>query len=743
MAGERNFLLGHGERLVTPVSLTRTGRPPKAPYTAEEARQRLRPQVEAAVRSFNSLPELACPDGKAVGVLTLHPQFIAKTYHPGDFLREQGFTYVGSRGASVTPEKWTRQGPPQRMETAELFVAGRRDRFAILAERLATANAFPEQSSIRLLEAFRAPSPADKKRGTETPRNYATPGLVEVGLHLPLGDRAAIEQSFSEYVQSCGASADFDRRIKVGGLLFIPVRIGEADIDDLAKFSFLRVLRPMPQLRVFHPIERSAIATGVSLPPLPEEEPLDDSIRMAIFDGGLPPSGPLKEWADSYDADGVGLTVDRYLQHGHMVTSAALFGPLTPGQAVPTPFCSIDHYRVMGGTQDDPYVLYNTLKRIWGILSKTPYDFVNLSLGPALPIEDDEVHPWTAVLDELLSKGKTLLTVAAGNNGDLDRESGNARVQIPSDCVNALAVGSADSRRLDWRRASYSALGPGRSPGLVKPDILSFGGSAAEPFMFAPMSTKASPLTAAGTSFAAPAALRMAAGIRAHFGDHLTPLGLKALLVHCAETAEAPLDEIGWGRIPNDIEKFVVCEHDSVRILYQGEIDPGQAVRMPIPLPDGIDGGMVTISATYCINSPVDARTPSTYTGSAIEPFFRPHAKKMATDGSTHAAPKSFFQVGDYVPESDLRRGAHKWETTKHKTKKIRASSLFRPVFDVRHLSRIEQLAGNEADTVEYALVITIKTSQESDIYNKVVRTYADRLEILQPQIEVPISIRP
>ncbi|MEU3520195.1 hypothetical protein ABZ770_33840 [Streptomyces sp. NPDC006654] len=339
------------------------------------------------MRNFNSLPENACPDGKAVGVLTLHPQFIAKTYHPGEFLREQGLTYVGSRGASVTPEKWTRQGPPQRMETAELFVAGRLDRFSRLAERLSTANAFPEQSPIRLLEGFRAPSLADKKRGTENPDNYATPGLFEVGLHLPLRDRAAIEQAFSEYAQACGATADFDRRIKIGGLLFVPVRIDGGEIDDLAKFSFLRVLRPMPQLRVFHPIERSAVATGVSLPPLPEEGPLDESIRMAIFDGGLPPSGPLKEWADSYDADGVGLTVDRYLQHGHMVTSAALFGPLTPGQPVPTPFCSIDHYRVMGGTQDDPYVLYNTLKRIWSILSKTPYDFVNLSLGPALPIE--------------------------------------------------------------------------------------------------------------------------------------------------------------------------------------------------------------------------------------------------------------------------------------------------------------------------------------------------------------------
>ncbi|MEU2450250.1 S8 family peptidase [Streptomyces sp. NPDC012765] len=676
-------------------------------------------------------------------MLTLHPQFIAKTYHPGPFLRELGLTYVGSRGAEVVPEKWTRQGEPVRMETSELFISGYRDRFASLAQRLAVPGAFGTQFPMRLLESFRAPTASDKKRGMGIPGSRVSPGLVEVGLHAPAADRDVIVRAFSRYADACGVEAEISRSIDVGGLLFVPVQLMDGVVDELAKFSFLRVVRPMPELRVFHPVERSAVAAGVAIPPLPEEEPLDETIRMAIFDGGLPPSGPLQDWADGYDVPGVGLTVDRYLTHGHMVTSAALFGPLSPGQPVPTPFCSVDHYRVMGGTKDDPYVLYNTLRRIREVLESTHYDFVNLSLGPALPIEDDEVHPWTSVLDEQLARGKTLLTVAAGNNGEDDRESGNARVQVPSDCVNALAVGSADSLRSDWERATYSAIGPGRSPGMVKPDILAFGGSGYEPFLFAPMSEKASPLTASGTSFAAPAALRMAAGIRAHFGEHLTPLALKALLVHCAEAAESPRDEVGWGRIPNDIERFVICEPNTVRILYQGEIEPGQAIRMPIPLPEEISTGMVTISATYCINSPIDARTPSTYTGSAIEPFFRPHAAKVASDESAHAAPKPFFQLGDYIPESELRRGAHKWETTKHKTKKLRASSLFRPVFDVRHLSRIEQLAGADAETVEYALVISLRTSQTSDIYNQVVRTYADRLEILQPQIEVPISIRP
>ncbi|WP_139157512.1 hypothetical protein, partial [Enterobacter hormaechei] len=69
----------------------------------------------------------------------------------------------------------------------------------------------------------------------------------------------------------------------------------------------------------------------------------------------------------------------------------------------------------------------------------------NLSLGPNLPIEDSEVHAWTSVIDDLLSDGETLMTIAVGNNGEMDKESGNARIQVPADSVNGLSIGAANS----------------------------------------------------------------------------------------------------------------------------------------------------------------------------------------------------------------------------------------------------------------------------------------------------------
>ena len=103
---------------------------------------------------------------------------------------------------------------------------------------------------------------------------------------------------------------------------------------------------------------------------------------------------------------------------------------------------------------EDPLELYRTLGFVEEVLLSRQYQFINLSLGPDLPIEDTDVHAWTSVIDDLLSDGDTLMTVAVGNNGEMDRAVGNARVQVPSDCVNALAVGA--------RRTRPMRIGPGR-----------------------------------------------------------------------------------------------------------------------------------------------------------------------------------------------------------------------------------------------------------------------------------------
>lgn len=738
MPGPYNFLLGHGERLVEPVTLPGGGGPTELPYSEEEARLRLRPQVRDAVRQFSQLPAEACPDGQVVGVLTMHPQFIAKSYHPHQLLTDLGLTYVGARNAIVQPEKWTRQEPPTPTETAELFISGRRAAFTLWNQRM-QAGILPGGDQLRKVEAFRAPAPQERQRNTD--QLAAGFPLVEVGLHLPSRIRQKILTGFADYVEGLGGSAEISHALQMPGIGFVPVRIAPESIDKLSLFAFMRVVRPMPKLRAFHPMERATSAAGFEAPSLPSEGAVDPNVRMAVLDGGLEQDGPMAPWARSNEVSGTGNATSEYLAHGHNVTSAALFGPLIPGQPAPRPFGAVDHFRVVDEEPEDDLALYRTLDRIDQVLQNNPHELINLSLGPDLPIEDDEIHPWTALLDSWLSDGKRLLTIAAGNNGDLDRPSGNARVQVPSDSVNALSVGAADSTRPSWRRAVYSALGPGRCPGMVKPDVLSFGGDAKEPYFFAAPYGEASPRMSRGTSFAAPSALRIAAGIRAHFGPVLSPLALKALLVHCAEDNDQDTSERGWGRLPAELDDYVTCAPHTARVVYQGKLRPKQTIRMFLPLPETLTSGDVQITATYCIACPTDPRAPRNYTTSAFEPTFRPNIERLNPSGKIPKS-DSFFQARDYMSEQDLRSDAHKWETVKHKTAVFKADRLKRPAFDVRHVFRLDDLPPDSSPEVSYALVITLKTPAVADLYDQVVRTYAARLEVLQPVIDIPIPLQ-
>src|SRR3546814_7939996 len=85
--------------------------------------------------------------------------------------------------------------------------------------------------------------------------------------------------------------------------------------------------------------------------------------------------------------------------------------------------------------------------------------------------------------------------------------------------VNAIPVGACDTTSVDWQRAPYSSHGPGRSPGLIKPDGVAFGGSDAQPFIVYNALTNQYAHTS-GTSFSSPALLRT--GIRSE--EHTSEL---------------------------------------------------------------------------------------------------------------------------------------------------------------------------------------------------------------------------
>jgi hypothetical protein len=624
-----------------------------------------------------------------------------------------------------------------------LYVAGARRRFEQFArdiDRLQETAA--GANDLIKIEDFRT-QPAEEK--LKPFRSQDKEPLLEIVLHAqPVVEDAFILEGFEAYLATLDVNLNLDRRrFFAEGLCFLPLRVPRELASEVVKFSFLRTAREMPRLRQFRPVARATPGFSPFACRLPTEGPIDRDIRVAVFDGGVKADANLDSWVSRKETKGIGDPVPEFQNHGTAVTSALLFGPLQDGVTADRPYASVDHYRVLDANtlKDDQEELYSVLERIQDILDSRPkYDFVNLSLGPDLPVEDNDVHAWTAVLDQSFADGLTLPAIAVGNSGERDWPSGNARIQTPADCVNALSVGGCDRIGTGWKRASYSSIGPGRSPGIMKPDGLAFGGSSKEPYWVLNAENPGAAMPITGTSFAAPTALRTAIGLRTHFGKLLSPLAIKALLVHSCDDGGHDKAEVGWGRIPADLETIVLTDQYAAHIVYQGELRPASWVRMQIPIPTEAMAGLIEIGATFCFATPTDPQDPLNYTRSGLEVRFRPHDKKRKDAKQLHADSSHFFQAKDvFVEESELRADAHKWETTLHKRRSMRGAGLRNPVFDVHYNARIGGRNAKGADKIPYALVITIYSKKTRDLYDKIVQRYRTILEPLTPVVTIPI----
>jgi hypothetical protein len=735
-----NFLIGRGELLTHEIQGPQR-KPDKAEvYTLHQAAERLVPQFIGTAEALDALVPEACPGDFGVARLTMNPSYIAKSFFPMAMLRSVGLESVGSRTVRVNPKGWTKKDPLRECTTTELFVAGKRNAFRQLKDWPDTLQEKSKEAlDLAHIEQFSAFAPEERivSYGGKKDRFF------EVGVHLlPDEDNQAIQQAFASFAKSVDAEVHTSLGFIAGNLWFVPVEGMRQSIGRLAEFVFVRVIRPMPKLRGMRPVKRAAgISVKCSLPP---EQALSSEPKVAILDGGLPKTHSIGPWLRSYRIlDEKAKDDPEGLLHGLAVTSAFLFGPIQPNGTAPRPYAPVDHLRVLDKLADteDPLELYRTLGLIEEVLLSRQYQFINLSLGPDLPIEDTDVHAWTSVIDDLLSDGDTLMTVAVGNNGERDRASGNARVQVPSDCVNALAVGAADDTEESWARAPYSAMGPGRSPGVVKPDLMAFGGNATKYFHV--LSPGKAPTLAPqlGTSFASPYMLRNAVGIRAILGAELTPLAIKALLVHAADPSTYDKLEVGRGKVPDDLMGVITCPAGTARIVYQGELKPGKYLRAALPLPAGGLMGNLLLKATFCYASPTDPQDAAAYTRAGLEIVFRPSAKKI-DEGKANAKTKCFFDMKNYATEAERRSDMGKWETVLHGARGMRGTSLDSPVFDIHYNAREAGGRAARPKTIRYALIISVEAPKHADLYNDILRAYARTLVPIQPQVTLPIRVR-
>lgn len=732
----RNLLLGKGENLVTHLPPPKKGGPKIDPYTnPEEVYGRLGPQLSETWECLDALDHIYCPGEQAVFKMDLHPAYIAKSYFPQKLLNRFSLKVVGSRRIHLTPSKVTGIEPPKETSTHRLYVSGIRTDIQEFTRGFTRSDLFDEVKKVERISAFQ---PGERIMGNL--ESLAGCKTFELVLHSESYDESIIN-AFAELAAEKGVILVAEKRIQTSGLCFIPIHVNDiTELVDIEPFSFLRVVRKMPRLR--------RIVTNADMKPfeapIPALIPCPDIERkVAVFDVGCDTSPWLNGWVRRVPLERRYGGPDEIL-HGTMVNSALLFGDYS-GQRELMPVAAIDSYQVLDpADKSGDFELYEALNRICQVLDTNDYEFVNLSLGPDLPIEDDEVHVWTSKLDEKLADGKTLMTVAVGNNGALDRESGNARIEVPADSVNALSVGAstASGENAQWDRTSYSAIGPGRASSLHKPDVLDFGGCRNSPFKIVGNDGRGC-FNQAGTSFASPNALRKCIALKRRYPE-LRPLALKALMIHSASKkadSEHDMSLHGHGALPDDLDHYVVCGDGEMTIVYQGQLDSSKFVKALIPVPDSLCG-MITLKATLCYSSEVNPQTPENYTRCGLEVLLRPNSLRETKD---EERPKSrtFFDHSEYESEENLQRQGLKWNTVLQGEQRLSADkSIDKPFFEIHCISR--DGIGNDPQprAVPYALVVTIQAPKHPTIYDEVISAYADKIRpIVEAQVNVPAEI--
>lgn len=738
-----NWIIGQGESLVQTVNLATGGGEKVFPYTYDETIDRISGQLDETASAIERLPSLACPDDEAVVAITLHPAFLAKSYHPSNLLTTFGLRQVGSRATAFMPEHVTstrRSG--EEFMSSELFIAGTRKRlvgFTQAARSLSIPRVVADD--IRKIERVRPLGNERIKRVSDTAGLQPLEVVLHADTNQEWGNR--VLSGFAKWCKSIGINPELDRRQQVGGLSFLGMYAEADQLDELVEFAFMRAVRRMAKLSLRDLPFRATDLGSLSLAPKLNEDAISDEVKVAIFDGGLPSDHPFGSLVNRRKAHGIGKSVKSATDHGCQVTSALLYGSITDDTPSIKPYSKIDHWRVIDDEADD-FELLNTLDRIATILSQHSYKVINLSIGPDEAIIDDDVHAWTARLDQLAANGQILIICAAGNNGQLDEELGLCRIQPPGDGVNLLAVGAADSASSTWSKAKYSATGPGRSPGYVKPDVVSFGGSTKEPFLA--ISAKNTVDGISGTSFSAPAVSRLAVGLDTIFGDQVKATTAKALIIHNAEPENHHRSQVGWGRVPYSLADLTTCGDDEATVIYQGLLEPSRFMRFPLPVPRGGFEKSVNMRATFVFASNVDPEDSVSYTRTGVGITFRPSTmghpgvNKDGKERSNHQS-KTFFGKADFFQtEQELRDDALRWETVLKAEQSFRSTTLRRPVFDIEHLTRAHGHNTERSTTIPYALVVTIREAGNKSFYNEIIRSYGGRLTAMVPQIEIDIN---
>lgn len=770
---QRRLILSNGELYVQPVTKPLSGRSPEPPRTYEEARVRVQQGVRDALASFDALPpQLKFPE-EAVFCLRLHPDAVAKSYDPETLfedvpeLRKVGSRAYRERADHVAQTKRIQKqriSDETQVEGRLVFVQSSPAGFQRLLQQLDRSESQVRkqvQDEIRRIERFDTLKVDEQLVGFD---NKWRDGRVELVFHPSRLSGERQLQFVFEMFEEAGVEQERSRiRPYPGGPTFVSCRLTRESLDILAGANPLRAAHPL----LFGGLTDLRHAPMVAAPK-PTASTTRSTIKVGMFDGGVDTTVPLIQGHVEEDTTLEIATPSRvdYVAHGTAVAGALLHGQLNglkAGDRVEPPPVYVVSIRTLPTSDPADVDLYEAIDVVErAVPARNDIRVFNLSFGPRGSIKDDTISRFTYVLDTLAVRHKVIFFVAVGNDGEV---SGYDRIQSPSDLVHGVGVGAFTMSGNEPVHAAYSCRGPGRECGKVKPDLAAFGGCDNMPFHLVSTSPGKKVLQW-GTSFACPVAARLG-GQATNIFERSSALLARVLLVHTAiHPAGKPDHLLGHGCILPDIDEMLLCEDQTVTVVFQGDILPTRIVKLPIPWPTGVTiPGKVQATWTVGALAPIDPNHPGDYTCCCLEDTFYPHGQRFTfspksgmpgspkrlhldSDAATIAGlvsngwRKSSFPVSesgnDYQDEADRRKLDCKWEPVVRRSVSKQAKNLHDPFLTLHAIGR-----NGAHERFDYVVVVTLRAEKfTGDLYSTIRQRFPALSPIrLKTEAEIRVQI--
>lgn len=248
---KKNFLLKGDAEEVHRVEDSQQGAASPAPYEMKEAVERLAPQLEEAAEKLRGLPEEFCPGDHGVVALKMHAEAGWGSHYPAAILSSYELQHLGSASTNLQGKKSSvseASEAPEAGVSQEIYLAGRRSSFENWAVDFRNSPSVEVMQQAQWIDSIAVPTAADKLRRIEAAETVAGGRAVEFVLHTGT-EAAAILSAFKELAAQRAVKLQFERKISVEGLCYIPGIATEDQLRQLVDFPYLRLVRPVARLR--------------------------------------------------------------------------------------------------------------------------------------------------------------------------------------------------------------------------------------------------------------------------------------------------------------------------------------------------------------------------------------------------------------------------------------------------------------------------------------------------------------